>query len=308
MDNLSYLIIVVAALAATFAALGVFRVVFRERLAVAERLEHYTVDKKSEHGVFEELNLPFSERVLKPIWNSFIGNVKQAVPKEKAMSYDRKLMLAGYPHGMDTQTFVILKYAVLMIMILLGLLTKSFMWLLVLGAIGVVAPDIYLIMCRAERAERVSKSLPDTLDLLSVSVEAGLGFDAALQKITEKMTGPLAEEFAAALNEIKVGKPRREAMRDLADRLQVDDVSTFVASLVQAESLGVPIANVLRVQSEQVRLRRRQRAEEKAHKAPIKMLLPMLFFIFPAIFIVLLGPAAIELMKVFAPGGPGLGG
>jgi len=137
------------------------------------------------------------------------------------------------------------------------------------------------------------------LDLLSVSVEAGLGFDAALQKVVEKSEGPLAEEFALALNEIRMGKPRREALRDMAERVKLDDVSTFVGAIVQADALGVSVSNVLTVQAEQVRQKRRQRAEEKAQKAPVKILIPMLFFIFPALFVVLLGPALLEIGKMF---------
>jgi tight adherence protein C len=130
-------------------------------------------------------------------------------------------------------------------------------------------------------------------------VEAGLGFDAALQKVVEKIRGPLSDEFQQALNEIKLGKPRREALKDLAARVEVDDVSTFISSLIQADQLGVSIANVLRVQAEQVRGKRRQRAEEKAQKAPIKILIPLVFFIFPAIFVILLGPALIQLVNTF---------
>ena len=160
-------------------------------------------------------------------------------------------------------------------------------------------PDMYLNLCRRQRSESILKSLPDVLDLLSVSVEAGLGFDAALQKVVEKSQGPLADEFDTALNEIRMGKPRREALRDMARRVEVDDVSTFVGAVVQADTLGVSISNVLAVQAEQVRQKRRQRAEEKAQKAPVKILIPMLFFIFPTIFIVLLGPALLQIGKVF---------
>ena len=139
--------------------------------------------------------------------------------------------------------------------------------------------------------------MPDVLDLLTVSVEAGLGFDAALQRVVQKMTGAISVEFAKTLQEIKMGKHRREALRDLGLRTGIDDLNTFISAIVQADQLGVSIGNVLRVQSEQMRRKRRQRIEEKAMKAPIKMLIPMVLFIFPTIFIVLLGPAAMQMIE-----------
>jgi tight adherence protein C len=138
--------------------------------------------------------------------------------------------------------------------------------------------------------------LPDILDLLSVSVEAGLGFDAALQKVVEKTKGPLTMEFEKTLQEINIGKSRREALRDMQARVNADDVTTFLGSIIQADQLGVSITNVLRIQSKQVRENRKMRAEEKAQKAPVKILIPLVLFIFPTIFIVLLGPAAIQLI------------
>lgn len=143
----------------------------------------------------------------------------------------------------------------------------------------------------------MSKELPDVLDLLTVSVESGLGFDAALQKVVRKTKGPLSNEFNKTLQEIKMGKARRDALRDLANRTGVEDLSTFIGAIIQADQLGVSIGNVLRIQSKQMRQIRKQRIEEKAMKAPIKMLLPMVFFIFPTLFLVLLGPAAIQLIE-----------
>lgn len=277
--------------------MGVGCALSRDRITIMERLEHYTEDKKE--SVYRELNEPLSERIFKPLWNMMMKNMKRAISKEKALSYEQKIILAGRPHGIDAETFVAVKYVVLAVMILGGLVTRSFMMLLILGSLGISLPDIYLNVCRRQRMERIVKTLPDVLDLLSVSVEAGLGFDAALQKVVEKSEGPLAEEFTTALNEIKMGKPRREALKDMAARVGVDDVSTFVGAIVQADSLGVSITNVLRVQAEQVREKRKQRAEEKAQKAPVKILIPLLLFIFPTIFVVLLGPAIIEISKMF---------
>ena len=278
-------------------ALAAGYTLFRDRPLVLERLEQYVKDR--EKTVYQELNQPLSQRVFKPLAEAALRGAKRFVPKEKARSYEERLVQAGRPHGIQAETFVALKYGLFAAGVLLGVLARSLLLLLVLGLGGLLFPDLYLAACRRQRLERITRSLPDVLDLLSVSVEAGLGFDAALQKVVEKSEGPLAEEFALALNEIRMGKPRREALRDMAERVKLDDVSTFVGAIVQADSLGVSVSNVLTVQAEQVRQKRRQRAEEKAQKAPVKILIPMLFFIFPALFVVLLGPALLEIGKMF---------
>jgi len=164
-------------------------------------------------------------------------------------------------------------------------------------AFGFFMPTIWLGSRIRSRQDAIIKALPDALDLLTICVEAGLGFDAAMTKVTDKWDDPLALEFGRVGQEMALGKLRREALRDMANRMDVSDVSTFIAAVIQADQLGVSMAKVLRIQSEQMRLRRRQRAEEKAHQAPIKMLFPMAFLIFPALFIVLLGPAAIVILE-----------
>lgn len=146
-----------------------------------------------------------------------------------------------------------------------------------------------------KRQREILKSLPDVLDLLTISVEAGLGFDQALTKVVEKAKGPLAEELAKTLQEIQYGKNRRDALRDLSTRLQVDALTQLVNALLQADRLGIGIAQVLRVQAEDLRMRRRQYAEERAMKAPVKLLFPLIFFVFPSLFVILLGPAAINI-------------
>lgn len=151
-----------------------------------------------------------------------------------------------------------------------------------------------------KKQAQIENTLPDTLDLLTVSVEAGLGFDAALLKVVEKQKGALAEEFLKVLQEIKMGRPRRDALRDLSKRNPIEDLSNVIAALVQADQLGIPIAGVLRNQSKQIRQKHRQRAEEKAQKAPVKMMIPLVFFVFPSIFIIILGPAVIRMIDIFA--------
>jgi tight adherence protein C len=168
----------------------------------------------------------------------------------------------------------------------------------VAGGLGFyLLPTLWLSSQIRRRQTEIVKALPDALDLLTISVEAGLGFDAALSKVAEKWDNELSLAFNRVIQEIRVGKLRREALRDMAENMDVPDVTSFVAAIIQADQLGVSISKVLRIQSEQMRIRRRQRAEEKAHQAPVKMLFPMVFLIFPALFIILLGPAVLVVMN-----------
>jgi tight adherence protein C len=163
--------------------------------------------------------------------------------------------------------------------------------------LGYTVPEFWLGGRIKKRQHAILLSIPDALDLLTISVRAGLGFDAALGKVVEKMNGPLTDEFQRALAEVRVGKVRREALRDIIPRTEVAPLSNFIGAIIQAEQLGVSISKVLQVQSEQLRIERRQRAEEMAAKAPIKMLFPLVGCIFPALFIVILGPAIILIVK-----------
>ncbi len=271
---------------------------FGERAVVMARLEEYT-EEVSLDPVTEHLNQPFSQRVLRPMWEKLQHLGKRLSSPERKLSYQKKLIAAGEPYGLDAEGLVVLKYGFMSGLALTGIFIANVTTAIILGIVGYLLPDLLLKAWKNERRDKILKSLPDVLDMLSVSVEAGLGFDAALQKVVEKIEGPLSSEFQRTLNEIKLGKPRRESLKDLAARVEVDDVSTFISSLVQADQLGVSIANVLRVQADQVREKRSQRAEEKAQKAPVKILIPLVFFIFPAIFIILLGPAVIQMIKTF---------
>jgi len=163
--------------------------------------------------------------------------------------------------------------------------------------IGFIYPQMWLRSKIRSRQNAAMKALPDALDLLTICVEAGLGFDLAMQRVSEKWDDPLSRDFGRVIRDIQLGKARKDALRDMANRLDVTDVTSFVAAIVQTEQLGVSIAKVLRIQSDQMRMKRRQRAEEKAHQAPIKMLFPMVFLIFPTIYIVLLGPAVLTVME-----------
>jgi tight adherence protein C len=170
----------------------------------------------------------------------------------------------------------------------------------VVGApVGFFAPDVVLYDISERRQDRIRRTLPDILDVLTVSVEAGLGFDAALAQITRYGRGPLAGEFARVLQEMQIGRSRVEALRALGQRTSVTELRSFCAIVVQASELGVPIANVLREQAAQMRIRRRQRAEELAQKVPVKILFPLIFCLFPALFIVVLGPGVINILHTF---------
>jgi tight adherence protein C len=175
--------------------------------------------------------------------------------------------------------------------------SRRILFTVVVTLLGFYLPVLWLGSKIRNRQKEVVKQLPDILDLLTICVEAGLGFDQAVQKVVEKSDNELARAFGRYLHETRLGKPRREALQSMSSRLDVADVTTFIAAVIQASDLGVSMAKILRIQSEQMRIRRRQRAEQEAHRAPIKMLFPMAFLIFPSIFIVLLGPAILLLME-----------
>jgi tight adherence protein C len=164
---------------------------------------------------------------------------------------------------------------------------------------GFFAPSMYLYQKAYDRANRMQRELPDAIDLLTISVESGLGFDAALQQVAHNTEGPLAEEFSRVLREMQIGSSRGESLRALAERTSLSELRSFVSAMVQADAFGIPIANVLRVQSSEMRVKRRQRAEEKAQQVPVKMTIPLIFCILPALFLVVMGPAAIHIMDSF---------
>jgi len=258
-----------------------------------------------------ELSLPFSQRIVLPILNGIAQFMARFTPQRSLESARHNLELAGNPYSLTASQFWAARAAAAVI--LGGLITvlmfvtsqpwtQRILYPVLATAIGFFLPVLWLSSQVSRRKNSIIKALPDALDLLTVCVEAGLGFDAAMQKVTEKWKDELALAFGRVLQEIRLGKMRREALRDMADRMDVADVTSFVAAIIQADQLGVSIAKVLRIQSDQMRVRRRQRAEEKAHQAPVKMLFPMVFLIFPSIYLVLLGPAALTVIGGGAKG------
>jgi len=271
--------------------------------AVQARLSQLVIQSKSLEQI--ELEQPFFERVLRPTIQR-LSRVSRRQEGGLIARIDAKLERAGYPGGLRGADWVGVKLLALMAFAVIGFLVgllltggafvMALLAALVGAAIGYLAPEFWLGRKMRARSFAMMLQLPDALDLLTISVEAGLGFDAALAKVVEKMEGPLVDEFRQALAEVRMGRSRREALRDVANRADSQPVSNFIGAIVQAEQLGVPIAKVLQIQSTQLRIERRQRAEEMAAKAPVKMLFPMVGCIFPTIFIVILGPAIVTVM------------
>jgi len=296
--------ILVAAIAA--AAVLLITIGFASRPpkdAVQARLEQLVVQPKSLEEY--ELQAPFFERAVRPLVKRLARAGRRGNQSGIIARTDAKLEKAGYPGGlrgadwMGVKLLAAIAFAVLgfVLGLVLGGITGGLFFALVGAGVGFMGPEFWLGRKIRSRAQDMVLQLPDALDLLTISVEAGLGFDAALAKVVEKMEGPLVAEFRQALAEIRMGRSRRDALRDVAKRADSQPINNFIGAIVQAEQLGVPIAKVLQIQSNQLRIERRQRAEEAAAKAPVKMLFPMVGCIFPTIFIVILGPAIVTVMK-----------
>jgi tight adherence protein C len=253
-----------------------------------------------------ELSQPFSERVLVPLINRVGEFSARFTPQKAIQSTARRLELAGNPWPIDAATFLAIRFilAVLLAGLLIAVVLISppsnpndnFMYIGGAAFAGFYLPHLMLSSKITRRQKEIRNAMPDALDLLTICVEAGLGFDAAMSKVAEKWQTELSLAFARVIREVQLGKVRREALKDMADRLGIAEMTSFVAAIIQSEQLGVSMAKVLRIQADQMRLKRRQRAEEEAHKAPIKMLIPMALLIFPSIMIIILTPAVISIM------------
>ena len=282
-------------------------VIFKKNMSVRMRLE--MIEKQSMKNAENELNQPLFTRVLRPMMEGISKMVLRITPKEIVASMEKKVMLAGKSNKLSVRDLINIQVAAVICLPVFTLLlanylevdTKLIVYFIAIEiGLGLVMPNFVLSKKITARQKKIQNSLPDTIDLLTVSVEAGLGFDGALAKVIDKMPGPLSDEFENVLQEIKVGKQKKDALRGMADRICVPDLSTFISSIIQADQFGVSIGNVLRIQSDQMRQKRRQRAQEKAMKAPVKMVIPMVLFIFPTLFSVLLGPVVIQIMQSFA--------
>ncbi len=275
---------------------------------LAERLAEYS--QRGDVVSLEQIELsqPFADRVIMPIVRR-LGDLSTKFTPQHVLEQTRKrLELAGNPGRMDASTFLVVHFVsaglfgglVFLFSLFAEQYSIGIKLLMVLGfaVLGYFFPDLWIRSKINSRQKSVRKAMPDALDLLTICVEAGLGFDAAMSKVNEKWNNDLSVAFGRVIREIQLGKLRREALRDMADRLGLAEMTSFVAAVIQSEMLGVSMAKVLRIQSDQMRVKRRQHAEEEAHKAPIKMIFPMGLLIFPSLMIVLLTPAALKLSGV----------
>lgn len=272
---------------------------------IADRLAEYSASDMPLTLEELELSQGFFERIILPMFNKVGEIASRFTPQATLENARQRIETAGNPMQLDPAFFLVLRVIVGVLFggsIFLVFSTSNKNWLQGLGlsvlftALGYYFPDLWLSSKIKSRQRAVFRALPDALDLLNVCVEAGLGFDAAMGKVHEKWEDDLSLEFGRVLQEIRLGKLRREALRDLADRVDVPELTSFIAAVIQSEQLGVSMAKVLRIQSDQMRTRRRQLAEEEAGRAPIKMVFPIGCLIFPSILILLLGPAALTLM------------
>jgi tight adherence protein C len=308
MNSLSILAITFTVLGAGLAAVGVARG-RRPAFNVAEYFHDLDEGARGPIDEFEaKLAEPFWVRVVKPFSGKALKSVTRFTPSEYLERTHRKLLLSGLSASMRAEEFVIAQAAAtglltvgsLGYLILAQPAPRIGIMMLILGpVIGWCLPASWLSKKVTERQGAILKDLPDTLDLLAISVEAGMGFEGALEIVCQHFSSPLAEEFSRTLHEMELGLPRRDAFQNLKRRTEVPELSNFVLALLQADALGIPIGRVLKTQASEMRNKRRQWAREKAAKLPVKMLFPLVGFVFPAIMVVVLGPAAAGISQAF---------
>ena len=282
-----------------------------EAVTLPARERRSSVNRAATYGKFRaafgQQQQPFSQRVLAPLGDRLAGWTLKLHPKTTIEGVSTRLLAAGLGRKISPTTFLAFKSALALGGLALGALFGGaaagpggvLFAAIALAGIGFIAPDFVVSGKARSRKDRIRAELPDALDLMAVSVEAGMGFDGAISKLTEHMHGPLADEFALTLGEIRIGESRQDALKKMADRTNTPELSSFVRSIIQADQLGISLGRILRVQATDSRLKRQAAAEEKAMKAPIKMLFPTVLFIFPAMFLVILGPAFLNLSKIF---------
>lgn len=294
-----------AALVLTFSIIGVLTA---ERRAMARSLAAVQAIHSAPSIISAELERPFTERVIAPLGGRLVGVGRKITRADTATKIAHRLDIAGNPPAWDVNRIIGLKVLGLGALGSLGFLfllgrdlpiDRVALFTVGFAAFGYVLPNLLLKNSGDKREALMRNSLPDAIDLLTISVEAGLGFDAAVARVAKNTTGPLAQEFSRLLQEMQLGIGRAEAMRAMGERTSLSDLKSFCLAMVQADSLGIPIARVLRIQSHEMRTKRRQRAEEAAQKVPVKILFPVIFFILPTIFIVVIGPVFLSMGDLF---------
>jgi tight adherence protein C len=293
--------------AATYLLLSGLTVRQREVAVALRKAKRYGVQTQREVETRRSVN----DRIVGPLTHKLAAVTSKFLPRTDPNEIANRLMAAGLARSMSPQMYLALKGGLVFmavafgaIVLVSGMVPAAMGMLVALGggAIGYIAPDFFINSRTRGRRETMQMELPNILDLLCVSVEAGLGFDAAVAKLSERMTGPLVDEFGLVLHEMRIGESRSEALKNLSDRVDVPEVSQFCRAIIQADQLGIALSRILRVQSHDMRVRRQLAAEEKAMKAPVKMLFPTVLFVFPSMFVVALGPAALNLMQTFSGG------
>jgi tight adherence protein C len=284
-------------------------------LTVRQREVALSVRRAKRYGTRNQRELEtrrsVNDRLLGPLAARLASVTMKLMPKTNPDQVANKLLSAGLARTLSPQAYLALKAGLGglfilfgMFMMISGAMAPAFAFLIAMmgAAIGFIAPDFVINNRIRGRKDRMRAELPNVLDLLCVSVEAGLGFDQALVKLNERMEGPLVDEFGLVLHEMRIGQSRSAALKNLSQRVEAAEVAQFARAIIQADQLGISLSRILRVQSQDMRLRRQLAAEEKAMKAPVKMLFPTVIFIFPSMFVVALGPAALNLMKSFGGG------
>jgi tight adherence protein C len=289
-------------------ALSIIGVATSERRGVARSVSAIQALDSAPDVLKQELERPFAERVLGPMGDRLVSTGRKLTRADTATKIQYRLDIAGNPPAWDVNRLIGLKVLGLAVFSFLGFLyllgqgtspVRLVVATALAGAFGYVFPNVMLYNAGQKREKLMRNSLPDAIDLLTVSVEAGLGFDSAVGRVAKNTTGPLSQEFARLLQEMQIGVGRTEAMRAMAERTSLADLKSFCLAMVQADSLGIPIGRVLRVQSSEMQTKRRQRAEEKAQQVPVRIMIPLVLFILPCLFIVVIGPAGVSMAKVF---------
>lgn len=289
---------------------GLIAVLTSKKLQINTRIDTYLEQGPTpfQEEADQTFDLPFHKRVFAPAWNEFKRFYKKRLGKEKTNKLEMKLLQAGQPFQLSAVDFQLVQILLIILLPIIGLgfgfLANGSTLMKLVGAlvgliIAILLPKNYLKSKTEKRAKLASKELPDILDLITISLEAGLGFDAALSQVVSKKKGVLSDEFKICLEEMRIGKTRKEALMGVSERVNSAELRSLIFNIIQAEKLGVGMVSVLRVQAEDIREWRKQTAEEAAMKAPIKMMFPLVLFIFPTLFIILLGPAVIQFMGSF---------
>ena len=312
---MTLVVVVLVFVCVMFGILGLTSPVANDKTLLNSRIDNIARNMSDEFEIIpslpdSEMDASFLDRIVRPTLRRIAGFATKMTPASQTDTIRAMIVKAGNPGRIGVAEFVGIKVITFFVMLGVGILAVKFVGsddlatsaitLVLCVLLGVVVPDTMMQQVINGRQALIRKRLPDTIDLLIVSVEAGLGLDGAIAKVVEKMRGPIAQEFSRVLDEMRLGKQRSRAMKDMAARIDLQEVTTFVAAIYQSEQLGVSIASVLRVQSEAIRIARTQAIREAAAKLPVLMLIPLIFCIFPSILVVMLGPGIISIKNAFA--------